>query len=46
MTHFASTDAMHRTHNVSVTLAALVNACVSSKHLAAMSSAFRHILAR
>jgi len=36
---------MHRTHNVSVTLAVLVNARVG-KHLAAMSSAFRHILAR
>jgi len=39
MTH-ASEDAMHRTHNVSVTF----TACV--KRLAAMSSVFRHICAR
>src|SRR4029079_3905224 len=46
MTHFASTEAMHRTYNVRIALAAFVDTCMSRRHLAAISSGFRHILAR
>jgi hypothetical protein len=37
---------MHRTHNVSVTPAAFVKRVRQPQPLAAMSSVFRHILAR
>jgi hypothetical protein len=37
---------MHRTHNVSVTLAEFVNTSIGRRYLAAMWSGFRHILAR
>jgi hypothetical protein len=46
MTQIHLADAMHRTHDLSVTLVPFVNECASCKHFAAMSSAFRHILAR
>jgi len=46
MTQTSVAYAMHRTHDLSVTLVSFVNECASCKHFAAMSSAFRHILAR
>jgi hypothetical protein len=46
MTQIPVTDAMHRTNNLGVTIALVVNNCTSPGYLAAMSSAFRHICAR
>jgi hypothetical protein len=46
VTQIRVTGATHRTNNLRVTRAASVNECADCGHLAAMSSAFRHICAR